>query len=101
VWRDTIIEFDEHGGVIAIGGEPWPAMKAPPTVTQRRRAPHLVSEPRKILRRYTFAALALVAVVQAGALLSGSVPPSWVQWLTLCVALAGVGGAFVDQPRAR
>ena len=101
MWHDTIIEFDEHGKVTAICGEPWPEMKVTPTVKQRRRAPHLVSEPRKILRRFTFNALVLVAVVQAGALLSGAVPPAWVQWLTLCVALAGIGGAFVDQPRAR
>jgi len=76
-------------------------MKVTPTVQQRRRAPHLVSHPERILRRYTFAALVLVAVVQAGALLSGSVPPPWVHGLTLAIALLGVLGAFVDQPGAR
>jgi hypothetical protein len=24
VWRDTIIEFDDNGRVLRIGGEPWP-----------------------------------------------------------------------------
>jgi hypothetical protein len=76
-------------------------MKMRPTVRQRRRAPHLVSHPSRILRRYTFAALVLVAAVQAGALLSGAVPPAWAQCLTLAIALLGVLGAFVDQPGAR
>ncbi len=72
-------------------------MKPIPTTTQRRRAPHLVSEPRRIVRRYTFNALALVAAVQAGTLVWGLLPPLWVQWITLVIALAGAFGAFVDQ----
>ena len=76
-------------------------MKPIPTTVQRRRAPHLVSEPRKIVRRYTFNALALVASFQAASLLWGFLPPAWVQWLTLVIALAGAFGAFVDQPDTR
>ncbi len=76
-------------------------MKPIPTTVQRRRAPHLVSEPRKIVRRYTFNALAAVAAFQAGSLLWGFLPPVWVQWLTLVIALLGAFGAFVDQPDAR
>lgn len=96
---DTIIEFDEHGKVIAICGEPWPMPI--PTVTQRRRAPKLVGEPKKIVRRYSFNALAAVAAFQAGSLLWGLLPPVWVQWLTLVIALCGAFGAFIDQPDTR
>ncbi len=61
----------------------------------------LVPEPRRIVRRYTFNALAAVAAFQAASLAWGFLPPQWVQWLTLAVALAGAFGAFVDQPDAR
>ncbi len=57
--------------------------------------------PRKIVRRYTFNALAAVAAFQAGSLIWGFLPPAWVQWVTLVIALLGMFGAFVDQPSAR
>lgn len=76
-------------------------MSRVPTVVQRRRAPKLVGEPGKIVRRYTFNALAAVAAVQAATLLWGLLPPALVQWLTLLVALLGVFGAFVAQPSTR
>jgi hypothetical protein len=76
-------------------------MNQPPTVVQRRRAPKMVGEPGKIVRRYTFNALALVASFQAASLMWGFLPPAWVQWLTLVIALAGAFGAFVDQPDTR
>lgn len=60
-----------------------------------------VREPKKIVRRYTFRALSAVAAVQAATLLWGLLPPAWVQWLTLLVALIGAFGAFVDQPETR
>jgi hypothetical protein len=42
-----------------------------------------------------------VAAMQAATLLWGFLPPAWVQWLTLLIALAGAFGAFVDQPDTR
>lgn len=57
--------------------------------------------PKKIVKRYTFNALTAVAAFQAASLAWGFLPPSWVQWLTLAVALLGTFGAFVDQPGAR
>jgi uncharacterized membrane protein YdbT with pleckstrin-like domain len=61
----------------------------------------IVSNPRRIVRRYTFKTLAAVAAMQAATLLWGFLPPAWVQWLTLLIALAGAFGAFVDQPETR
>ena len=60
-----------------------------------------VAQPKRIVKRYTFRALSAVAAVQAATLIWGFLPPAWVQWLTLLVALLGAFGAFIDQPDAR
>jgi len=94
--RDTIIEFDEHGRVIRIGGEPWP----PQPRTLRMKLIDNASRAPRMASVQAASVLALLSMIQTDALpwVQPLVPAEYWPAVTGIVSVLIVGARLVAQP---